>query len=46
MSKYSAGDTWLGAFGVLIALALGCAALTAYIALTYKLCMWVWKFIV
>ncbi len=46
MNKPSAGDTWVGAIGMLCALALGCAALTAYIALTYKVCVMVWNWIV
>jgi hypothetical protein len=46
MNKRSLMDAWLGAVVMLGGLAMGFAVITAYIALTYTLCVWAWKAIV
>jgi hypothetical protein len=46
MNKRSPMDAWLGAVVMLGGLAMSFAVITAYIALTYRLCVWVWKVIV
>lgn len=45
-NKDTTANTIVGGIGALIMLSLGCAALTSYVALTYRLCKWVWNLIV